>query len=314
MNRKSSPAVRPSLALRPTVDRRSAQSGVRWTVGLGLAVVALAVPTGPASASDGVLEINQACATQTGCFLGDTAGYPVTIDGSAGRSYRLSSDLVVPDENTSGITVSAPNTSIDLNGFEIVRAACVGATTNCTPTTGSSNGIEVTTTSVRGVSVRNGSIVGMGAWGVFLGDQAEVRNLRVRWNRTAGIYAVSGLISGNSAQQNGESGIATEYAASVSGNSAYGNGVYGITAGIGSVVSNNTAADNGSSGIRVSFGSIVQGNTVYSNDGFGLGFTGIGNKSGYRENVISDNAAGTVSGTSAVNLGDNACNGTTTCP
>ena len=33
----------------------------------------------PALASDGVLEINQTCAVQTGCFTGDTAGFPVTI-------------------------------------------------------------------------------------------------------------------------------------------------------------------------------------------------------------------------------------------
>ncbi len=39
---------------------------------------------GPALAVDGVLEINHTCATQTGCFSGDTAGYPVTIDGTAG--------------------------------------------------------------------------------------------------------------------------------------------------------------------------------------------------------------------------------------
>ncbi len=51
-----------------------------------LLILALA---GPALAVDGVAEINQTCAVQTGCFGGDAAGYPVTIDGTAGTSYRL---------------------------------------------------------------------------------------------------------------------------------------------------------------------------------------------------------------------------------
>ncbi len=66
-----------------------------WTIAL------LAVGlTSPALAVDGVLEINQACA-DSGCFSGDGAGFPVII--SAAGSYRLTSNLVVPNENTDGI-------------------------------------------------------------------------------------------------------------------------------------------------------------------------------------------------------------------
>ena len=57
----------------------------------------------PILASDGAVEINQACAENTGCFSGDTAGFPVTIDASAGRSYRLTSDLILLSASTSGI-------------------------------------------------------------------------------------------------------------------------------------------------------------------------------------------------------------------
>lgn len=45
----------------------------------------------PAFAVDGVLEINQTCAVQTGCFSGDTPGFPVTINATG--SYRLTSNL-----------------------------------------------------------------------------------------------------------------------------------------------------------------------------------------------------------------------------
>ncbi len=44
-----------------------------------LILLALAAPS---LATDGVAEINHTRAAQTGCFGGDTAGYPVTIDGS----------------------------------------------------------------------------------------------------------------------------------------------------------------------------------------------------------------------------------------
>jgi len=137
-------------------------------------LVALLLAASHAQAADGVLEINQTCAVQTGCFSGDTAGYPITIDGTAGRSYRLTGDLIVPDENTDGIQVSTSSLTIDLNGFEIVRSGCEGATSNCTPASGSGSGVEYTSSSNRGISVKNGSITGMGSYGVILGEQAEV--------------------------------------------------------------------------------------------------------------------------------------------
>ena len=59
--------------------------------------------TGAAFASDGVLEINQTCAVNTGCFSGDAPGFPVTPSDSG--SYRLTSDLVLPDANTSGVSL-----------------------------------------------------------------------------------------------------------------------------------------------------------------------------------------------------------------
>ncbi len=70
---------------------------------LPLYALLLLALAGPALAVDGVAEINQTCAVQTGCFSGDTAGYPVSIEGSAGRSYRLTSDLVIQSVNSNGI-------------------------------------------------------------------------------------------------------------------------------------------------------------------------------------------------------------------
>ena len=71
----------------------------------------------PALATDGVLEINQACAVQTGCFAGDGPGFPVTL--AASGSYRLTSNLDFPSNTSSAIDVANSDISIDLNGTTI---------------------------------------------------------------------------------------------------------------------------------------------------------------------------------------------------
>ncbi|MBK7951104.1 MAG: right-handed parallel beta-helix repeat-containing protein [Deltaproteobacteria bacterium] len=289
-----------------------------------------------AAASDGVLEINQACATQTGCFAGDTAGFPVTIVASG--SYKLSSNLALNDVNTDGIVLSTDHVSIDLAGFEIRGpVTCSGeigtASLTCTPSGGQGSGVEVSSPTVIGASVRSGSIRGMGSHGVSLGVQSEVTNLRVRSNASNGINVIfGGNVSANTAYQNGGNGMHALSGSSVSGNTAVHNGGYGIfgssystvsgnTAGFnvsdgifvydGATVSNNTASNNFGIGIRAFSGSMVAGNTVRGNASFGLFLR---EQSAYRDNVVSSNAAGAVSGLSFVNLGNNACDGSTVCP
>ena len=234
----------------------------------------------PALAVDGVLEINETCAVNTGCFNGDTAGFPVTIIRAG--SYRLTSNLTVPDEDTSGIVVYTNYVSIDLNGFAITGpVTCSGSPATCSHASGTGSGVEVTFPDLRtGTSVGNGSITGMGAWGVQLGYEAKVTNLRARWNRTGGVGVSEG--------------------GAVSNNTTDANGYYGIATSVGSVVSGNRVLDNGIHGITVGSGSMVSGNTVRGNGGYGLFFSGT--NSAYSENVVSNNTGGTVTG-SAVQLG-----------
>ena len=313
----------------------------------------LLLSAAPALAVDGVLEINHTCAVQTGCFAGDSPGYPVFIDGSAGRSYRLTSDLIVPNENADGILFNTSDIGIDLNNFAIIGAGCVGSVTNCTPTSGTGSGIERNSALNRGVSVKNGSVTGMGRFGVFIGDQAHITNLSVRWNREDGINTsssstVSGntayqngrhginvftgsTVSGNTANENGSFGITTISSSTISGNTANQNGARGIEAADGSVISDNTARDNGTLGIRCSSGCTVSGNAAFSNGSHGIvalfGSTVQGNTvtlngdyglslggASYRENTMETNTLGTVNGFDAVNAGGNVCNGSLTCP
>lgn len=239
--------------------------------------------TSPAFASDGVREINQTCAVQTGCFPGDAAGFPVTI--TAPGSYRLTSNLTVPDANTSGITLSSNDVGIDLNDFALIGpVVCSGTPLACTPSSGSGSGIDFSSPSVRGTSIHDGSVTGMSNNGIAVNEQSTVTHVRARWNRNYGIYASYGsTISNCLAFQNGLIGILAEWSATVSGNSAYQNGSTGIFADHGSTLSNNMAYLNGNVGIGTGTGSTITGNTVRDNGSDGInagnGSTILGNAS-----------------------------------
>ena len=268
-----------------------------------------ALSAAPALATDGVLEINHTCAVLTGCFAGDAPTYPVTITASG--SFRLTSNLTVPNQNTDAIVVDENDVGIDLNHFTIQGPGVCSKTPgssqplSCTLTSGTGSGIESTASTVLGTSVANGNITGMGFSGLSLGGQAEVTGVQVRWNRQAGISVSSGsTISGNTTYQNGGVGIGAGTGSTVSANTAYQNGGDGITAGASSTVSANTAYENGGAGISTPWGSSVQRNNVGSNTGFGLNLAA---ESAYRENVVTSNTAGAVNG--GVNLGANYCAG-----
>jgi hypothetical protein len=215
----------------------------------------------PALAVDGVLEINQTCAVQTGCFPNDGPGYPVFIDQPG--SYRLTSNLVILNENTDGIRIGASSISIDLNGFEIVRQGCEGAAVACVPESGTGSGIELSVVAedARGISVKNGSIVGMGAHGVALGGGTEVTNLRVRWNRLDGISVGSvSLIVGNIVYRNGEDGIQADTGSSVMGNTVVQSGGFDLNLGSQHVGYRDNTIQAGSPGSSIHLGTNAGGN------------------------------------------------------
>lgn len=197
-----------------------------------------------AVASDGVIEINQACAISTGCFSGDAAGFPVTIDGSAGSSYRLTSNLVVPNVNTTGVVVSATSIHLDLSGFAIARAGCVQA--DCTAAAGSGFGIEAT---VRNLTVRNGLIQGVGSDGIKLSNQSLVADMRIRLNGGSGIFTTARVtVRDSTIEHNEVTGIRTTNGGHVTNSVIRNNAGEGINFQSGpGHVSNSIIAFNGSS-------------------------------------------------------------------
>ncbi len=248
-----------------------------------------------AGASDGVLEINQACVS-VGCFSGDDPDWPVEIENPG--SYILTSNLTVPDRFTTGIFVRANDVKIDLNNFSMIGPVrCPNGSCNAGVGTGfgvvtdpAGVNLEPLGIPITGTSVKNGSIIGFGRDGVFLNDQAEATNLRTRWNLSDGIRTgVGSTVSGSTAYENGSDGIWVSSGSKVSGNVVYG---------------------NSSNGISLE-GSMAFDNSVNGNEGYGLHFRSGTN--GYGENVIFGNAIGAVFG-DGVEFGQNVCNGDTTCP
>lgn len=318
---------------------------------LAAGIFLLAMPT-PASALDALVEINQTCATLTGCFAGDTPGFPVTITGAAGRAYRLTSDLTLPNASTSGVLVTAAGVDLDLGGFAIRGpVVCSGTPTVCTPTAGSGIGVGSTGPSAVGVSVHDGTISGVGGWGIDTAAGSSVRRVRVRSNDGGGLIvgsgsvvvdvgvrsnggkglaAVSSRVADAVVSANASTGIvvsggtvercrATQNAGAgmevdgtvVFENTVEGNGLDGIFDAGGSSIRANVVASNGGNGIDAAAASSVHGNVVRGNGGFGLR---IAAGAAFRDDTISSPTTATVSSAGAVDLGANTCNGATTCP
>jgi hypothetical protein len=284
---------------------------------LALVLWLMLVLAPPVYAGEGVFEINQACALNTGCFSGDSAGFPVTISDSG--SYRLTGKL--SGATGDGISIEASQVTIDLMGFSLCS--------------GTGSGL-IASTPMADIVVMNGTVCDWGGVGIDLGTSASSRVINVlatgngsagirvgtdssvfdsiaRGNSSVGIQSGSGsVIRDNVANANGD-GIVASFHSIVRGNSATNNGFNGIFANMASIVAQNSAYNNGNDQISTQSNCQVTGNAVRSFAGQGFGMRlGIG--TGYTGNTVTTQAgaAGTIS--SGVNQGGNACNGNTICP
>lgn len=215
--------------------------GALTRLALGLAL--LSVATVASYAVDGVIEINEAKALAGGVTVGDGAGFPVLISESG--SYRLTGNLTVPNEDTTAISITASDVTLDLNGFAIIGpVACAGTPPTCTPSGGIGVGIFHAGSRL---TVINGVVKGMGSHGISSGFGD---------NRVENVHVVS----------NGEAGIKGGQGDIIRGNTVRLCGADGISAGFGSLVLENTLAFNAGFGIALSSptagfaGNILRGN------------------------------------------------------
>lgn len=311
---------------------------------LGLALAPIA------SASDGVYEINQACATSTGCFPGDTPGFPVTINSSG--AYRFTSDLRLSDATDIGVQVTGSYVDLDMNGFGISCSEFSPpfSVTPCSDSQNTSgNGIQAISP-VTGLRIRNGTVSNMAAnglnvfeahisgvaaisnarVGILVGGRSIVEKSIARENGDFGIRSVQAArIADSLAELNGATGIVAGAGSTVVGNVVTGNGGSGIS-GVSSLISQNAASENATLGISgnsskitlnsansngttgiVAFSGSIDSNVSNANGIYGIS---VSQGASYRENSMNANGTDDVlaSGT-VVNLGSNACSGTI-CP
>lgn len=173
-------------------------------------------------------------------------------------SYYLTGDVSVSGHMV-GILVGASDVTVDLNGFTISGS-------------GSSpyqNGVQSVTSAVR-VTVRNGTIVGMGNNGIYLEGNADfpqhhtIEDVTVRGTSGPGIRVAGGVVrnarisgSGSGVVGTGNHDLLVEHC--LISDSAH----YGISASRATVL-NSTLSHNGYAGVRIMRG-VVRGCTLTAN-------------------------------------------------
>lgn len=298
----------------------SMKVGIAGALAMGVILSASAV-----HAVDGVIEINAASAAAGSITAGDAPGFPVTI--SEQGSYRLTSDLEVPNLNTIGIEITTSYVTVDLNGFTLFG-----------PGGGSGTGDGIRATATRSdIVVKNGTVRAMGSGGIRLaGGQGRVENVHASRNNDDGIQLGShGMVRNCTASANGDIGIIVSTGGSLIENKSRQNGFAsgfggGLGLGEGGIAIGNTSRDNtgeglvtnraativnnsfynnSEDGVRTLQGSLLRGNTARDNGFFGFN---LGTGSGYGGNVLTNNTSGSVTG--GIQIDGNVCGTNTVCP
>lgn len=154
---------------------------------------------------NGTLEINQTCVPD-GCFIGDSAGFPVEIESPG--SYVLTSNLAVPNGDTTAVEAStdAPGATIDLNGFSIQGTGASGDGRGVTTTRPGPEGISVTngTVQLMAITASSSASAGDGWEGIRALRSSTISNNAASSNERDGIEAGAGSTElGKAVRDNG---------------------------------------------------------------------------------------------------------------
>jgi hypothetical protein len=218
-----------------------------------------------ALAVDGTVLINQSTITNglPGCPTG--GHFPIVICQSG--SYRLSSNLTMPNANTDGIDITADNVTVDLNGFSILGpTVCSGSPLTCIRNNGTPSGNGISSSNAN-IVVMNGQIKGMGLNGISLaGTKSRVQNIQATSNVNHGIFVGdSSVVSLCTVNSNGGTGIFANGSDVVTGNLVSFN-VNGInSANQAALISGNSVLSSSSVGIQAVCPSLISGNLVFLN-------------------------------------------------
>jgi hypothetical protein len=215
------------------LQRSTREELMRIWMRTGVLVLLAGVWPSIAFSEEGIAEISQACADNTGCFPGDTAGLPVTI--TTAGSYALTGNLVssplVPNA-ANAIEIRSDDVSLDLRGFSIRCLRSILPAGPCKGLTGTGDAIEIV--SGRNVRIANGTVRDFPQHGI---------------NGSLGTTSYS--LDGVRAINNGVNGIDSSGGAQILRAFATDNGQYGILLRSGpALVLDAFTAANGIAGLR----------------------------------------------------------------
>lgn len=244
------------------------------------------------AADSGVVLIDEKAAANGKITTGDTPGFPVTISESG--SYRLDSNLIVPDAATTAIEITADNVTLDLGGFSIIGPnTCTPNPVQCTYSGGSGIGIKAVAAvgvSPENVRVQNGTVRGMGGHGIrLIGNGTVVERVQALSNGGPGIVVGEGSVIDSIVRSNG---AGAALVGTIVRNCIATNNVFGIFVRPGGVAIGNVAAYNSVGGISVNQATAAN-NTAYNNGDYGfdgvcpgvlVGNTAVGNGTNIRTN------------------------------
>jgi parallel beta-helix repeat protein len=251
-----------------------------------------------ARAVDGAIEINHDSIVAAG-------GYPLTIAATGG--YVLTGNLT-PPASTGALIVTAPDVTLDLNGFSIIGSGPIGT--------------GISTIGASTLTVRNGVVTGFGNSAVNIGSGGKILQLKVSntgpngtaINGADGCVVADSVISGNlvgvavsrcrlennTITNNSWRGVTAEDSVIVH-NTIWANGGEGISGGAGCTIQENVISDNGQGGIiDLGFSPVpppafppnlrvnIRGNTITGNGGVGIQFQ---HPALISDNTVSSNAS-----------------------
>jgi hypothetical protein len=262
-----------------------------------LSILTIALAPAYLYAVDGEVLISQATVNAAG-------GFPYVISNPG--SYKLSGNLILTDLSKDAIVIAHDFVTLDFGGFSIIGPNDCSSG-SCTPFPKIPKaGVTTKYESIPlfNITIRNGTIQGMG-FGIRLsGDSNTVENMNIRSNYYDGITLLRPDIQGSLQRVHG---------CNVNLNNV------GIIIDGGQINSNNVSGNRGS-GIAIGgAGALVNHNVVIGNLGVGLTtvrffFSANNNITvSYNDNIFKNNVTGDVAvfnldpGLALVNTGQNVC-------
>ncbi len=194
---------------------------------------------------------------------GDTDASPSVFKITSPGSYYLTGN-VTGVAGKHGIEIVTSGVTLDLNGFDLVGVAGMGAF----------DGVSVTVDSLRNITVLNGSVRNWGDGGVdlgFLSRGCRVEGVGASGNAGTGITSsISSTVTNCTSSFNGQRGIRASNGSTLSHCSVESNTGSGIEVNHGCTISNCSAYFNGVGGILTGLGCTVVDCSAYQNTGHGL--------------------------------------------